>query len=205
MKAELSLWIVPTLGVLSLATAGVLRLVLPRERQLGELLAHCAQLDQRSHELRATTAPSQDEDADLLPLHLTLGEVVHEVQERARLAGITGITLSSDDGVPAPGDAPATGPRGAPAALPPAAGSAPQPAGADKVPEPKSLRCRIQARAGFLQIVRFLGSLEAGAPLMRVKALEVVPTEDGVQANFVLESFWYPRPSDQEIAATPVR
>ena len=206
MKAELTLWILPTLGVLSLATAGILHFVLPRERLLGELTARCAELEQKAQELQAMAVPSQDEGADLLPLRSHLGEVIRVVEATARGAGIDGITMATGDDTTQHDAAPAAVTRVGDPAPGSGTGHGAETAGAAKVPEPKLLRCRIQARSGFMPVVRFLGMLEGGTPLMRVKALEILPTQDGVQASFVLESFWYPKPnSPAAAAAAPVR
>jgi len=208
MRSSILNLILPALAGLSLGTAGILHFTLPQDRLLSELAARSVRLDEQASVMRAAPRPSPDEGSDLLPRRLSFGELISVIETKARASGLESISLASggDEADRSPGSAAGAattthvGPTGS---TPSASEGASSGAGAA---QPKAFACRIQARGGFEQFVHFLGQIELAAPLMRVRALEITPAEEGIEASVALEAYWYPGKAKTEASpATPGR
>ncbi len=173
-------WLLPAAGVLVLG-AGLLRKFGPAQLKGGRALAaEIAVLEARIAELERQPVVSRDTLEDLLPPRLRLSEVLAKVRAAATRAGLDSLSFATSTEAPAP-------------AAP--GGAAPRDDELRK--RAKALRSTVELSGDFESVVRFLGMLERGSPLITVDRFSFRPGPEGIEGSVDLSAWWCPRPSKE--------
>ena len=190
--------LLPALAVASVGVATLLHFKMPRASTIEALGHKVAALQAQIALVSATPIPAQDDHQEQLPKRLCLGEVVQVIEARARRAGIQSLSIATEAKQSAPAPVHTSG---GPSMAPP--GSTAKDAAPVELVDAEKLECKLETRSGFQELVRLLGMLESGSPLMRVRDLRIKPDGEGVRAEIALVTFWYPGRKDQAAPAAP--
>ncbi|GEM_PF-4008144 len=166
--------VLPVLGLVLFIGGLLFRSYMKEKSGVPALKAEIRELTRRIRLEKEAPPVASDENADLLPTSLSLSRLLSKVQTAAAEADLDSVSFDTRDSEAV---SPTPGGIGA---------------GAKAEIRARALLCEVELAGSFASVIKFLGLLETGSPLITIQSLALRPKKGKVGGTVVLVGWWYP-------------